>query len=215
MIVAALAHEKFDCDMAHDGETAFRMAKEGKYGVILLDLAIPERHGYDVIAGLRAVGVRTPILIISARSFVEDRVRGLDLGADDYLVKNFSLQELTARVKSLLRRTAGSSSNILRCGDLTLNLTDMRVMRAGRTIRIPRKEFAILACLLRSKNSAVSRDALLREIWGEVHQLRKSNILDVQIRSLRRHVDDGHPKKLIHTVRGHGYMIHETGGASA
>ena len=208
MLRKVLRSEKFTVDTAVDGEEAFDKAKVGRYDIILLDIMLPKKMGFEVISGLRALGVSTPILVISARGLVEDRVRGLDLGADDYLVKGFSLEEMMARVKNLVRRKEGKRNNVFRCGDIVLDFTNMRVQRQGQDIHLSRKEFGILLELIKRKNVVVSRQELIELVWGESDMQVFSNTVDVHIRLLRDKVERpfGGPK-LIQTLRGYGYMI--------
>ena len=205
-----LTLEKFAVDTAHDGTEAFEKAKEIPYDVILLDIMLPSKTGFEIISGLRALGINSPIIIISARNRIEDRVRGLNLGADDYMVKGFSLQELLARVKTLVRRKTGRRHNIFRCGTLMVDLSQVRVERLGREILLSRKEFGILFELLKRKNQAVSREELKQTVWGDTDRTKGSNVVDANIRYLRKKIEVPFAeKKLIHTVRGYGYMLRD------
>ncbi len=209
MICMVLQKEQFVVDTADNGTTAFQKAKSQKYDVIILDLMLPEKSGFEVISALRSLKNNVPILVISARSEVDDRIRTLNLGADDYLVKDFALSELVARVKSLIRRSNGESKNIFFCGNLTLNLSDMVVRRAGITIQLTKKEFIILTELIRKKNKIVSTQELITAAWGEGDRDVLSNKLNVHVRALRQKVEEPFEKKLIHTVRGFGYRLSE------
>ena len=210
MLAKVLRSEKFTVDTAGDGEDAFAKARDRKYDIILLDIMLPKKMGFEVISGLRALGIKTPILVISAKGLVEDRVRGLDLGADDYLIKGFSLEEMVARVKTLVRRKDGKRNNVFRCGDLILDFTNMKVQRHGKDISLSRKEFGILLELIKRKNLVVSRQELVELVWGEADMQVFSNTVDVHIRSLRGKVDGPFDVKLITTLRGYGYMIKDS-----
>ncbi len=207
LIAEGLTQERFTIDTCNDGEAAFSKAKDRKYDVIVLDIMLPKKSGFEVISGLRAIGIKTPILAISARTTVEDRVLGLDLGADDYLVKNFSLAELVARVKSLMRRKGSEASNLLKCNDLIVNLSSMKVARGGTNIELTKKELGILIELMQKKNSVVDRQTLVEAVWGDRDADVMSNTIDVHIRMLRAKIDKPFGSDLIKTVRGYGYII--------
>lgn len=205
--------EKFTVESAQDGLSGFNKAKERHYDVIILDVMLPKKSGFEIISGLRALEIHTPILVVSARSMVEDRVLGLDLGADDYLIKNFSSEEFLARIKSLFRRGRLSQSihqrgnNILRQGDLVVNLSTMQVHRENRPIQLSRKEMGILIELMRRKNKVISREQLIQAIWGERDAEVLSNTIDAHIKTLRAKIDRPFRSNMIKTVRGFGYMI--------
>ena len=203
----ALSKEKFAIDYAVDGNKAFEMAKTEKYDVIVLDIVLPEKSGFEIIKALRAMKNNTPILVISNRDSLDDKITALNLGADDYMVKDFAVQELVARIKSLIRRSSkGASKNLFFCDDLTLNLSDMIVRRAGKPIRLTKKEFVILSELLRNKDRVVTTEELIRVAWGNLKE-HNSNKLNVHMRALRSKVDDPFQKHLIQTVRGFGYQV--------
>jgi len=211
LIADVLKSEKFIVDTATNGLKGFEKAKSGKYDVIILDLMLEGKHGFEIIAGLRAMEINTPILVISALGFEDDKVKALDLGADDYLVKDFSLNEMKARIKRLIRSRVGKRSNIFKCGDLVVNLSDMSVRRGAKDIQITsRKEFGILVELIKNKNQVVHRKDLLEKVWGERDLAPLSNTIDVHVRTLRKKVDIpfGEPL-LIKTIRGYGYMMKE------
>ncbi len=208
MLSKILVGEHFTVDTALDGKEAFEKAKTKKYELIVLDLMMPKKSGFDIIKALRVLKVSTPILVISARLLVEDRVYALNLGADDYLVKNFALKEFVARAKSLIRRSANKSTNILRCGDLVVNFSDMMVYRKQSPIYLSKKEFNILMVLLKKKNAIVTREELIQSVWGKDMDKVPSNTLDVHIRFLRKKISLPSDKKnLIRTFRGRGYML--------
>lgn len=212
IISKALEKDKFIVDKAFDGKQAFEKARVKKYDAIILDVMMPEKSGFDVVTSLRALGINTPILMISARSMVEDRVYAINVGADDYLVKNFSLDELIARIKGLIRRSTQKSSNMLYCGNLRLNLSDMSVYKGQKPIYLSKKEMNLLVMLLRNKEKIVSRDDLIEAIWDKTSESIASNTLDVHIRFLREKLGGTGAKSMIRTFRGQGYMIHSLKG---
>lgn len=202
--------ESFVVDVALDGEQGSRLGLAGEYDIIVLDVMLPRRTGIQVLRELRAAGILTPILILSAKGEVEDRVLGLDAGADDYLAKPFSFSEVLARVRSLLRRqTYGSDTpTTLAIADLRIDLLGRVVSRGGRDIPLTTKEFQVLEYLLRNKGRVLSRVILTERIWN-MNFDSETNIVDVVINRLRRKLEDGFSIKLIHTVRGVGYAIRE------
>lgn len=204
MIRKVLEAERFSVETTLDGETAFRKAKEKKYDVIVLDIMMPERSGFDVVTGLRSMGNDTPIIIVSAKGIVKDRIRAINLGADDYLVKNFSFCELVARIKSLMRRSAQKGSNVFFCGDLVLNLSDMSIRRHQKIINLAKKEFNILLTLLKRKDSVVTRTELTSAVWGKDETKISSNTIDVHMQYLRKKL--GNPS-LIKTIHGRGFIL--------
>jgi len=207
MISKVLKKENFTIDTAFDGQTAFDKAKTKKYDVIILDIMMPQKTGFDIIAGLRVLGIKTLIIVISARSMVEDRIHALNLGADDYLVKNFSLEELVVRIKSLLRRSINKSTNIVCCGDLVIDFSDMTVRRKQTHIYLSKKELDLLMALMKRSNTIISREDLIRAVWGSQGQRVSSNTLDVHIRFLRKKIDPIGNPSYIQTLRGRGYML--------
>lgn len=208
LLLKALRKENFAVDTAMDGKSAFEKAKSKKYEVILLDIMMPGKSGFDVITSLRSLGIDTPILVISARSMVKDKIYAINSGADDYLVKTFSLEELIARIKSMMRRSAKRGTNVLHCDDLVLNLSDMTAHRGTRPIYLSKKEFGLLHLLLKKKNCIITRDELTKSIWEKSEEKLPSNTLDVHIRFLREKI--GLPtdaESMIQTFRGQGYML--------
>lgn len=194
-------------DAVFNGNDALDWACSAPYDAIILNILLPGMHGLTVCRELRARRDRTPILMLTARDTVDDRVAGLDTGADDYLVKPFAIKELLARLRALSRRTGEvPKSPVLRLGDLSLDPTRHRVTRAGKNIPLAAKEFAILECLLRSPGAVLSRRQIAEHVWS-YDTYDQSNVIDVYIRNLRRKIDDAHPQKLIHTVRGVGYRL--------
>jgi len=209
IITIQLSSQKFMVDTAEDGETAFSMARDNKYDLIVLDLTLPKKSGFEIITALRALQIKTPILVVSGRAMVEDRIQALNLGADDYLLKNFSHHELLARVKSLIRRSKGETKNIYTCANLTLNLSDMVVRRGSTAINLTKKEFIILTELMRRKGKITPTEVLIQAAWGEEGFEVSSNKLNVHLRALRKKVDDPFKVKLIHTRRGFGYILRD------
>lgn len=206
LLKLCLVKEKFVVESATRGNQAFEMAKKEKYDAIVLDIMLPEKSGFEIIGQLRALKNDTPILVISARSSLEDKTMALNLGADDYLMKDFAVQELVARLKSLIRRSSGVSKNIFFCEDLSLNLSDMVVRRGGQVIDLTKKEFILLSELLRNKNRVVKTEQLIQAAWDSLED-HNSNKLNVHMRALRMKVDDPFGLPLIQTVRGFGYKI--------
>lgn len=207
-IERGLRENSYVVEHAEDGEAGLRLALTGGHEVIVLDLMLPGRDGFSVLRRLREAGIVTPVICLTARDSVEDRVRGLDLGADDYLAKPFSFVELTARIRALLRRGAALGSNTAVIGDLVIDFVGRRVERAGRRIELSAREFSLLECLARGAGEVLSRHTLMVRVW-DVIQDPMTNVLDVHINRLRRKVDHGHPAPLIHTIRGVGYVLRE------
>ncbi|MBL1074219.1 response regulator transcription factor [Nocardia sp. 2] len=202
-LVRALDSEGYETRPATDGATALTEIAAWQPEVVVLDVLMPFMDGLTMCRTLRGRGDRTPILMLTARDAVADRIEGLDAGADDYLVKPFDLDELLARVRALVRRTQPDDGAVLSCGDLVLDTTAHTVRRAGREIELSRTEFALLEVLLRNAGQSLPRETLVDRVWGH----HSSNSLEVYIRYLRRKIEsDGEPA-LIHTVRGVGYRL--------
>jgi two-component system OmpR family response regulator len=207
-LVKGLKQAGFAVDLAGDGNTGLRMALEGPFDVAVVDLMLPGLDGLGVIQEMRARGVRTPVLILSAKHSVDDRVRGLEGGGDDYLTKPFAFAELLARVQALVRRTSGSpSSTTLTVGDLTLDLLSRRATRGGRELEPLRpREFALLEYLMRNAGRVVSKAMILSHVWDYSFDPR-TNVVDVLVFRLRDKIDKGFARKLLHTERGIGYVL--------
>lgn len=203
-----LTAQGYSVDCCTDGQEALDYAESAQYDLILLDIMLPGVDGLSVLRRLRAQGNRTPVLLLTARDSIEDRVEGLDGGADDYLTKPFAFEELLARVRVLLRRERGEASNELTLGELCMDLAAHRVTRAGREIKLSAKEYAILEYMLLNRGVVLSRERIEEHVWNYDFE-GGSNVVDVYMRYLRRKLDDPFEHKLIHTVRGSGYVIRE------
>ena len=202
-----LEEEGHTVDVAHDGEDGRAMALDGSHDVIVLDILLPGVDGIEVCRTLRAGRVDTPVLLLTALDAVEDRVRGLDAGADDYLPKPFAFQELLARLRALnRRRVQAREPDRLEAADLVLDLRRRRAERAGKLVELSPKEFALLEFLVRNEGRVVTRTHILDHVWGYDYS-PDSNLVDVYVTYLRRKVDRGHDRKLIRTVRGVGYAL--------
>jgi DNA-binding response OmpR family regulator len=203
----ALEEQGYAVDAAHTGREALDWAQFAQYDVIVLDILLPEVDGITVCRELRAQGNRSPILMLTARDTVDDRVAGLDAGADDYLVKPFALNELLARIRALSRRSVDiPKSAVLKIADLTLDTLTRRVRRGNKTIELTAKEYAILECLMREPDRVLTRTQIAEHVWN-YDIINHSNVVDVYIKNLRRKIDDRVEPRLIHTVRGAGYRI--------
>src|SRR5215211_8406186 len=211
----ALEEQGYAVDAAYTGREALDWAQFAEYDVIVLDILLPGMDGITVCRELRAQGNRSPILMLTARDTVDDRVTGLDAGADDYLVKPFALRELLARIRALSRRSIDMPKNpVLRIADLTLDTLTRRVRRGNKTIELTAKEYAVLECLMREPERVLTRTQIAEHVWN-YDVFTHSNVVDVYIKNLRRKIDDEFEQKLIHTVRGAGYRISAEGGDEA
>lgn len=210
-LAKGLRENGYVVDHAADGATGAHMAVVTPYDLVILDVMLPEIDGWQVLQELKERGINTPILYLSARDDVSDRVRGIELGAEDYLVKPFAFTELLARARAILRRgRAAQKATSFRVADLELDLERHRVVRAGRIIDLTQKEFLLLALLMRRSGDAVSRTVIAEQIW-DINFESDSNIVDVHMRRLRLKMDDPFEVKLIHTVRGIGYTLEDRG----
>lgn len=202
-----LEEEGYAVDVAYTGRDGLDWALASPYDLLILDVMLPELDGFSVCRQVRQQGIHAPVLMLTARDAVDDRVDGLDAGADDYLVKPFAFRELLARLRALLRRAADApKTTLLQVADLTLDTRTQRVQRAGRPIELTAKEFAVLEALMRDPGRVLSRTVIADHVWS-YDAFNQSNVIDVYIRNLRRKIDDGATDKLIETVRGVGYRI--------
>lgn len=200
----------YDVEVALTGEDGFFRISQRAFDLILLDLLLPGRDGLEILRTLRRNAVRTPVLILTARDTVEDKIIGLDSGADDYLVKPFAFAELTARIRALLRRGRGEPASILRLGDLEMDVIRRSVSRRGQPISLTAREFELLEYLLRNQGHIVTREMLARDIWREtVRATPLDNVIDVHIGRLRKKIDEPFGSRLLHTVRGAGFVMSE------
>lgn len=206
-----LQEEQYVVDVADDGAAALDFAAAAEYDLLILDVMLPRRDGFSVCKELRRRGIHTPVLMLTARDAVDDRVRGLDAGADDYLVKPFAFKELVARLRALARRPAETQAAELRAGDLMLDSATHHVTRAGQAVELSAREYRLLEFLLRHPGQPVTRLQIAEGVWGFDFDAN-SNVVDVYIRYLRRKVDDPFETKLIQTVRGVGYKLEATNG---
>ena len=209
-VASALEAEHYDVVVAPTGEDGFFRANAEVFDLVLLDLMLPGRSGLEILQTLRQRHIDTPVLILTARDGVDDRVLGLDLGADDYLVKPFALPELLARIRALMRRGRPSEVLRLKTADLELDLVTRRAIRGERLLELTAREFELLEYLLRHQGHLVSREMLAREVWKEPRRATPlDNVIDVQITRLRKKVDSEGSARLIHTVRGVGFVLRE------
>ena len=202
-----LKEQGYAVDAVYTGREAIDACDAAPYDLIILDILLPEMDGLSVCRALRKRGLRAPILMLTARDAVDDRVAGLDAGADDYLVKPFAMKELLARLRALTRRGAeASKSPVLTIADLSLDTTSHRIRRGNKAIGLTAKEYSVLECLMREPERVFTRTMIAEHVWNyEIYN--ESNVVDVYIRNLRRKIDDGFDLKLIHTVRGAGYRL--------
>jgi len=203
-----LEAEHYEVTIAATGEDGFFLANQGSFDLLLLDLMLPRRDGIDVLATLRKCGIQTPVFILTAKDAVEDRVLGLDQGADDYLTKPFAFSELLARIRALLRRGRMDQILKLQHEDLEMDLVTHKVSRGAQCLELTAKEFDILEYLLRHSGNVVSREMLARNVWHATARATPlDNVIDVTIARLRRKIDEPYERKLLHTVRGVGFML--------
>jgi len=203
-----LEAERYEVSLAATGEEGFFLASQGSFDLVLLDLMLPRRGGIDVLDTLRKRGIQTPVFVLTAKDAVEDRVLGLDIGADDYLVKPFAFPELLARIRALLRRGRMDQVLKLQHEDVEMDLVTRKVARGAQVLDLTAKEFDILEYLLRHWGHAVSREMLARDVWHVTARATPlDNVIDVTIARLRRKIDDPFEKKLLHTVRGVGFVL--------
>lgn len=211
IICKKLKVEGYSVDTCYDGKEALEFIEVTPYDIILMDIMMPFKDGYEVLEEVRKKGIKTPVLFLTAKDAIEDRVKGLDLGADDYIVKPFHFDELMARIRVMIRRSHGSVSNKLQVADLILDSSTHTVERNGKNIELSAKEFAILEYMMQNKGIVLSRTKLEEHIWNYDYQ-GFSNMIDVYIRYIRIKVDKDFEPKLIHTVRGVGYVLKDKEG---
>jgi DNA-binding response OmpR family regulator len=205
-----LTAERYEVEVALTGEEGFLLVCSETFDLIILDLTLPGRDGMEILRALRQNNVRTPVLILTARDAVGDKILGLDLGADDYLIKPFAFPELTARIRALLRRGRGEPPTKLGLADLEMDLLERTVLRAKQVISLTVKEFELLEFLLRNQGHVVTREMLARDVWKETMRATPlDNVIDVHIGRLRKKIDEPFPRRLLHTVRGVGFILSE------
>ncbi len=203
-----LTENGFIVDVADEGENGLCCASTEEYDLIILDVMLPNRDGWFIISQIRKSGKQTPVLFLTARDAVKDRVKGLELGADDYLVKPFAFSELLARVRAILRRGPARQPEVLHIADLEIDLLRHKATRGGGQLDLTPKEFLLLSLLVRRAGEVLSRVLISEQVW-DMNFDCDTNVVDVAIRRLRRKVDESFPRKLIHTVRGMGYVLEE------
>lgn len=209
IIVKKLQSEGYSVDACMDGEEALHCLELAEYDAAILDIMMPKKDGYAVVESMRRRNIQTPVIFLTARDTIDDKVKGLDLGANDYLVKPFSFRELTARIRVLTRTGSGNMTNQFQAGDLTLNIEKRIVMRGGQEISLTAREFSLLEVLIRNKNKVLSREKIENALWNFDYE-GGTNVIDVYIRYLRKKVDEPFDKKLIHTVRDAGYVLRDS-----
>lgn len=210
VITKKLIRDGYSVDSCKNGQEAMDILAYTDYDAVILDIMMPKADGYAVLAFLRNRGKTTPVLFLTAKDAVSDRVKGLDSGANDYLVKPFSLEELCARIRAMLRTSFGTAGNVLSVADLTLDCVSHEVKRGGSEIFLSAKEYELLEYLMHNQNIILSREKIENHIWNFDYE-GGTNVVDVYISYLRKKIDSGHSKKLIHTVRGRGYVLREEG----
>ena len=207
---AAFERERYLVETAFDGEEALDKLANGPVDLILLDIMLPRLDGLSVLRAIRKNGLTTPVLMLTAKGDIDDKIAGLDLGADDYLAKPFSLAELMARVRALLRRRGDQKDTLLQAGDLTLDTKTREVSRGGTAVELTAREFSILEFLLYNKNRAISRFSLAEHVWGDAFDpFSMSNFMDVHMKNLRKKIDRPGQASLIRTIRGVGYIMQD------
>jgi heavy metal response regulator len=207
-IKKGLEEETYAVDVAYDGEEGYALGEMNQYDLVILDLMLPKMDGFEVLSRLRGKGVNTPILLLTAKDSVEDKVTGLNQGADDYLTKPFAFSELLARVRSLLRRGQSETKTVLQVGDLVLDLVSHKVKRDGEEIELTGKEYSLLEYFMRNKGKVLTRTMIAEHVW-DYNFDTFTNVIDVYVNHLRKKIDKKFPVKLLHTLRGVGYVMRE------
>ena len=208
IISKRLAAAGYTVDSCYNGADALDYLAGADYDAAIFDVMMPVMDGFTAVRRMREAGDMTPVLFLTARDAVSDRVEGLDLGANDYLIKPFAFDELLARIRAMTRKSAGSATNVFTCGDLTLNASTRQVERGGKNIELSAKEFAVLEYLIRNKGAVLSRESIENNVWNYDWE-GGTNVVDVYVSYLRRKVDADFDKKLIHTVRGVGWVLRD------
>ena len=208
IITKHLKKNNFSVDSVFNGEEALEYLDYGTYDLIILDIMLPKVNGYEVIKKLRENKNETAVLMLTARDSIEDKIKGLDLGADDYLIKPFDFGELLARIRALVRRKYGNTSNTMEIDDLCIDIAKKTVVRGGKNIELTGKEYEVLEYLIQNKGHVLSRDKIRDSVWDYGYE-GESNITDVLIKNIRKKIDIGNSKQLIHTKRGLGYVLKE------
>ena len=198
----------YSVDSCFDGESVFDYLSGATYDTIVLDVMMPKKDGFTVLTEMRQQNNHTPVIFLTAKTEISDRVHGLDLGANDYLIKPFSFEELAARVRMITRDSTGNSTNLFSVGDLTVDIKSREVKRGGKRIDLSAKEYSILEALIRNAGTVMSREKIESSVWNYDYE-GGTNVIDVYIRYLRKKIDDDFDSKLIHTVRGVGYVLRE------
>ena len=208
IIARQLTWEGYTVDSCFDGQEALDYLQSTTYDAVVMDVMMPRIDGFHVVETMRARGDMTPVIFLTARDTLADKIEGLDIGGDDYLVKPFEFEELAARLRVMLRRQVGVQATVFTCGDLSVDLTRHSVVRAGQEIQLAAKEYALLEFMIRNKGIVLSREMIESSLWN-YDEMIGSNVVDVYIRMLRKKIDEGNDIKLIHTVRGYGYVLKE------
>ena len=208
IITKHLKKNNFSVDSVFNGEEALEYLEYGTYDLIVLDIMLPKLNGYEVVKKLRENKNETAVLMLTARDSIDDKIKGLDLGADDYLIKPFDFGELLARIRALVRRKYGNTSNTIEIDDLCIDIAKKTVVRAGKNIELTGKEYEVLEYLIQNKGHILSRDKIRDSVWDYGYE-GESNIIDVLIKNIRKKIDVGNSKPLIHTKRGLGYVLKE------
>lgn len=208
IITKHLKKNNFSVDSVFNGEEALEYLDYGTYDLIILDIMLPKVNGYEVIKKLRENKNETAVLMLTAKDSIEDKIKGLDLGADDYLIKPFDFGELLARIRALVRRKYGNTSNTMEIDDLCIDIAKKTVVRGGKNIELTGKEYEVLEYLIQNKGHVLSRDKIRDSVWDYGYE-GESNIIDVLIKNIRKKIDIGNSKQLIHTKRGLGYVLKE------